>query len=202
VSFTRLVVRLALALVVLVVIAAVAGDFWVRSEAQKVLANRVRSSTGSSSASVHIAAFPFLYDLAFSKIPDVKVVADGVPEGALRLSQVSVDARQVEMDHHFLLSGNKLRVASISKATVTILIQEAALESFATAVNAEVSLVAGHELVVMALGHQVLSVDLTSNRLIPDCAFALQKVPDGYSLVCTISPVPPSLLATLSSKTG
>jgi DUF2993 family protein len=202
VLFTRWVVRLTLALVVLVAIVVVAGDFWVRSEAQKVLANRVRSSTGSLSVSVHIAAFPFLYDLAFSKIPDVKVVADGVPVGALRLSQVRVDAHQVEMDHHFLLSGNKIRVASISKATVTILIQEAALESLAKAVNAEVSLVAGHELVVMALGHQVLSVGLTSNRLIPDCAFALQKVPEGFSLACTISPAPPSLLTTLSSKTG
>jgi len=195
---TRLVVRLALGALILIVIAAVVGDLWVRSEAQKVLADRVRSSTGSESVSVHIASFPFLYDAALSKIPDVKVVAEGVPVGVLRLSQVTVDARQVELNHHSLLADDKVRVDSVSNATVTILIQATEVASLAKAFNADVSIVDGHRLVVTAVGHQVLSVDLTGSPLVPDCAFTLQKVQNGYSMACTVTPVPPSLPAVLS----
>jgi len=201
VFLARWIVRLALVALVLLVVAAIAGDFWARSEAQKLLADRVRTSTHSQRVSVHISSFPFLYDLAVSRVPEVKVVADGVPVGVLPLSQVTVDARQVQIDHHSLLSG-KLRVASISKATVTILIQATELVSLAKALNAGVSVVSGHRLVVTVSGHQVLSIDLTSNPLVPDCAFALQGTQDGYSLTCTVAPVPPSLLTALSPTRG
>ncbi len=196
--FLRWFIRLALVAVILLVVVVIAANFWTRSEAQKALGDRVRTSTHSATVSVRISSLPFLYDVAFSKIPEVKVVAKGVPVGVLQLSQVTVDARQVKLDHQSLFSSGKVRVASISKATVTILIQATEVVSLAKAVNADVSVVAGHQLVVTALGHEVLSVDLTSNPLVPDCTFALQKTQDGYSLACTVAPAPPSLLTALS----
>jgi hypothetical protein len=200
VFLTRLLARLALGAVILVVIGFVVGDYWARSEAQHLMSDRIRSSTGAQDVSVHVGSFPFLYELAVSKIEDVKVVAHGVPVGPLRLSQVTVDARQVQVDHHFLIFDRKLRVVSIARATVTIAIQQSALASIASAVNADLTVVDGHDLIVTVFGHQVLSVDLTKSPLVPNCTFAFTRTSDGFSGSCTAAPVPPSLLAALSPQ--
>jgi hypothetical protein len=196
----RFLLRLALGLVILVVVALVVGNFWARSHAEHVVADRIKSSTGAQHVSVHIGSFPFLYELAVSKIDNVKVVADGVPVGPLRLSHVTVDARQVKVDHHFLIFDRKLRIVSIAKATVTIQIQQNELASVARAVDASLSVVNGHELVVTVLGHRVLSVDLTTSRLVPNCTLALTRATDGFDGSCTVAPVPPSLLSALNSR--
>jgi hypothetical protein len=200
VSPIRLLSRLALGVVILVVIALVVGNFWARSQAQHLIAQRVRAATGANQVSVHIGSFPFLYELAVSKIDEVKVVADGVPVGPLRLTQVTVDARKVQVDHHFLIFDRKLRVLSIAKATVTVHIQQTELSSIANAVNADVTVVSGHELVVTVLGHQVLSVDLTRSPLVPDCTLAFVRTSDGFNASCSVAPVPSALLAALSSQ--
>jgi hypothetical protein len=192
----------ALGLLIVVVVAAVVGDFWSRSHAQQVIADRVRSSTGSEHVSVHIGSFPFLYELAVSKIDDVTVVASGVPIGPLRLSQVTVDARKVAVDHHSLVFDRKVRIVSIGRASVTLLIRQNELPSAANAVGARVSVADGHRLVVTALGHQLLAVDLTRNPLVPQCTLALVPVSGGYQASCTVAPVPPSLLAALSPRSG
>jgi hypothetical protein len=200
VFLTRLLARLALGVVILVAIGLVVGDFWARSQAQHLMAQRIRSSTGAEHVSVHIGSFPFLYELAVSKIDDVKVVADGVPAGPLRLTHVTVDARQVQVDHHFLIFDRKLRVVSVAKATITVQIQQSALASIANFVKANLAVVNGHQLVVTVFGHQVLSVDLTQSPLIPNCTLSLVRASDGFSGSCTVAPVPRSLLVALSPK--
>ncbi len=196
----RLLARLALGVLILVVVGLVVGDFWARSHAQHLMAQRIRSSTGAEHVSVHIGSFPFLYELAVSKIDDVKVVADGVPAGPLRLTHVTIDAHQVQVDHHFLIFDRKLRVVSIAKATVTVQIQQSALASIAGAVNADLAVIDGHQLVVTIFGHQVLSVDLTKSPLIPNCTLSLVRVSGGFSGSCTVAPVPRSLLEAISPQ--
>jgi hypothetical protein len=198
----RLAVWLALGALIVIVAAAVAGDFWSRSHAQQVIADRVRSSTGSEHVSVDIGSFPFLYELAVSKINDVTVVASGVPVGPLRLTQVTVDAREVGVDHHTLIFDKKVRIVSIGRATITLLIRQNVLMSAATALGATVSVEGGHRLVVTDFGHQILAVDLRKTILVPACTLALAQVSDGYKASCTVAPVPPSLLAALSPPSG
>jgi hypothetical protein len=200
VFLVRLLGRLALGVFILVVVGLVVGNFWARSHAEHVMAQRIRSSTGAEHVSVHIGSFPFLYELAVSKIDDVKVVADGVPVGPLRLTNVTVDTRQIQVDHHALIFDRKLRVVSIAKATVTIQIQQTALASIANAVNGNLTVVNGHQLVVTVFGHQVLSVDLTKSPLIPDCTLSLVRASDGFSGSCTVAPVPRSLLEAISPQ--
>jgi hypothetical protein len=196
----RFLLRLALGLVILVVVALVVGNFWARAHAQHVMAQRIRSSTGAEHVSVHISSFPFLYELAVSKIDRVKVIADGVPAGPIRLTHVTVDARDVEVDHHFLIFDRKLRIVSIARATVTVQIEQKELAAIADAVNANLTVVDGHQLVVSIFGHRVLSIDLTKSRLVPNCTLALLRVSSGFSASCTVAPVPPSLLATLNAR--
>jgi hypothetical protein len=200
VFLTRLLARLALGVVILLVAALVVGDFWARSQAQHIMAQRLRSATGAEHVSVHIGSFPFLYELAVSKIDDVKAVADSVPVGPLRLTRVTVDARQVEIDHHFLIFDRKLRVVSIAKATVTVQIQQSDLTAIANAVNANLALIDGHQLVVTVFGHRVVAVELRKSPLLPNCLLAFARTSSGISASCTVAPVPPSLLAALSTQ--
>ncbi len=194
--------RTLIVLVVLLVALAVVGDLLIRSEAQKHVASRIRSETGAQTVTVHAGSFPFMYEVLVSKLSTVDIVATGVPVGPLRLSQVTVHAHQVKVDRHALIFDQKLNVSSVSSATVAVLVKTSALPSLLNAFDTHVSLVDGHELVVTAVGRQVLSVNLTSNRLVPNCDFSLQQVADGYQLSCTLSPVPQSLLATLSARAG
>jgi hypothetical protein len=186
----RVLLRLLLGVVILVAVVAVVGDLLARSEAQKVLANRVRAATSAQSVSVHIGSFPFLYEVLFGQIADVKVVADGVPVGALRLTEVDVDAKQVKLDRHTLLFDQRVQVTSIGSATVTIILTSAVLAPITNLLDASVSVAGGHELVVSSFGHPVLSVDLTRSRLIPDCAFSIGRIAQGYRLSCLAAPVP------------
>ena len=196
----RFLLRLALGLLILVVVALVVGNFWARSHAQQVMADRIKSRTGAEHVAVHIGSFPFLYELAVSKVERVKVIADGVPVGPIRLTHVTVDARDVDVDHHFLIFDRKLRIVSIARATVTVQIEQKELASIADAVNAQLTVVDGHQLVVAVFGHRVLSVDLTKSRLVPNCTLALARVSDGFSASCTVAPVPPSIVATLNAR--
>jgi hypothetical protein len=44
------------------------------------------------------------------------------------------------------------------------------------------------------------TLDLTSSPLVPACAYQVTQVSGGYSLSCTVTPVPSSLLEALSSQ--
>jgi hypothetical protein len=192
--------RILIGLVVLLVVLAIVGDLLIRSDVQKHLASRIRSETGAQTVSVHVGSFPFLYEVLVSKISTVDVVAQGVPVGPLHLSQVTVHAKQVKVNRHDLLFERKVDVVSVGSATVTVLVKTSGLTALLSTFDTHVSLVDGHTLVVTAVGHRVLSVDLTKNRLVPECNFAFKEVSDGYQLSCTVSPVPSSLLAILSAR--
>jgi LmeA-like phospholipid-binding len=200
VSLPRLLLRLVAGVLVLLVAGLVVADLWLRSRAEHEMAQRIRASTGAQHVSVHIGSFPFLYELAVSKIADVRVVADGVPAGPLRLTRVTVDARQVEVDHHYLIFDRRLRVHSISKATITVDIQQSELAAAANTLDADVSIIGGQQLIVRAFGHRLVSLDLTKSALLPDCTLVFARTSAGFAASCTVAPVPPALLTALSSQ--
>ena len=84
---------------------------------------------------------------------------------------------------------------------MTILVSISDLGGVATVpAGAQVTVVADHDLELTWEGRVVGTVDLTSSPLVPACAYSLADGADGYTLTCTVSPVPASLLATLSSQ--
>jgi hypothetical protein len=200
VPLSRLFLRLVAGVVVLVLAGLVVSDLWLRSRAEHEMAQRIRTSTGAQHVSVHIGSFPFLYELLTSKIADVKVVADDVPAGPVHLTEVTVDARQVKVDHHYLIFDRRLRVVSISKATMTVKIQQSELAAAANTLDASVSIIGGHQLVVTAFGHRLGTFDLTKSALIPDCTLDFARTSGGFAASCTVAPVPPALLSALSSN--
>jgi hypothetical protein len=204
----RLAIKIAFGLLLLIAIVAVIGNFYARSEAQKKIAARVKATTHAESVSAKISSVPFLYQVAFSKVPSLEVVAHEVPVGVLRINEVTLDAKQIKVDHGELLS-RKVRIESVGSATVTATVKTAnllggivptALQSAASAADLQLVVTPGNVLQVDALGHELGSVNLGSSPLLPSCAYHVATVAGGFSLSCTVAPVPPSLLATLSSE--
>jgi hypothetical protein len=188
-----------------VVVAAglIATSFIARSVAEQTIASRIKNDTGAQSVSASINSSPFLYDvLVRGRIQGVHVVANGVPVGLVQLTQVTVDASDVRLDRHQLVFDQQVHIVGIDSATVTAMIKPEGLGSVvasgAELLGLRITLANGHDLVVDLLGRQVYRVNLTSNPLLPDCAFSLQDVPGGYSLTCHEAPVSQSLLDVLS----
>jgi hypothetical protein len=194
-------------LAVLVISGLVATSFATRAVAEQTLANRIKKSTGAESVSASVESPAFLYDvLVPATIQGVHIVATGVPEGLLRLDQVTVNASQIHLDRHQLVADQKVHIVAIGDATITALIKPEGLASVVVSgaglLGVHVVLAHGHDLAVEVLGHQVYSVDLASNPLLPDCAFSLQQTSAGYSLSCHVAPVPQSMLDVISRHGG
>jgi hypothetical protein len=196
----RMALRIVLGVFILLLAAAVVGDLYARSHAQKVVAERVKAATGAQSVSVKINSLPFLYQVAFSKVPEIRIVAHEVPLGRLHMAEVTVDAHQVKVDRHMLLFSRKLKVDSVGSAKVTVLFTTSDLNAISELAGVEVSVTGGHVLEVAFDGRPLASVDLTGSPLVPACDYTLARVANGYSVSCTVSPVPSSLLATLSTQ--
>jgi hypothetical protein len=196
----RLAFRLMIGVVVLVLVGAVVGNLWARSRAETLLADHVKTATGAQTVSAKVTSWPFLWDVLFSRVPQVQVVAHEVPVGRLDLSQVTVDARQVKIDREELVSSRKVHVTAISSATVTLLVETRDLPSFITLPSVGLSVIGDRQLDVSVDGHQVATFDLAVSPLIPPCDYVVTQVAAGFQLSCTVAPVPQSLLATLSTE--
>ena len=191
-------------LVVLIVLAAVlvGVNYAARAVTETALADHVRSSTHARSASATVSSFPFLWDAAVEgRVQDVTVVDRGVPAGLITLDTVTVEAHQIEFDRNVLFNAQKVHLTSISAATVTVTTHLTGLEqSLAAALGAFVSVQSNDELTVRLAGRTVFSYRLSRIPLIPDCPLQLAQVGGGYSLSCTVSPVPAPVLAALSHQ--
>lgn len=189
-------------LAVLVVLAAIVVglDLAGRAVTESALASHVKNSTQAKSTSVSINSFPFLWDAAVEgRVQNITVVDRGVPAGPLTLDSVRVQAHEVKFDRRVLFNAHSVKLTSVSSATVTVVTHLTGLEqTVASAVGAVVSVQPGDELVVRVAGHSVFSYKLSQVPLIPDCPLQVAQVPGGYSLSCTVSPVPGSVLAALS----
>ncbi len=132
---------------------------------------------------------------------DVTVVDRGVPAGPLTLDSVKVEAHQIRFDRNVLFNAQKVHLTSISSATVTVTTHLTGLEqTVASLIGAFVTVQPGDELVVQVAGHTVFSYKLSNIPLIPDCPLQLQQIGGGYSLSCTVSPVPAPVLQALSHQ--
>lgn len=188
--------------VVLVVLAAilVGLDLAARSVTESALADHVKASTHAASTSATINSFPFLWDAAVEgRVDNVTVVDRNIPAGPITLESVTVAAHQVRFDRKVLFNAHSVRLTSIGSATVTVTTKLTGLEQgVASALGAAVSVQPGDELVVRLAGRTVFSYRLSRIPLIPDCPLQLSQAAGTYTLSCTVSPVPPSVLAALS----
>lgn len=206
--------------IVLAVIAALAVgvDVAARAVAEHQVASRAKASTGAQSSSASISSFPFIYGvLVDGKVKNVTVHEREVALGPLTVGNLDVSVHDVRIDKGQLFAHRKVRVTGISSATASITISAADITA-ATHVYVTISgntvtgFVAGvpipvavsvthdHFLSVSFDGRPAASFDLARNPLLPPCAMQLTPEPSALRLSCTVSPVPGSLIAALSSR--
>jgi hypothetical protein len=181
--------------------ALVALDFVAKDATQSAIADTVKKSIHAGHVSVQISSFPFLYDVvAEGKVDRVVVTSQGVTAGLVQLSEVKVDASHVRFNRHELVSHHTVQFTSISQATVTIVVQlTAAQNALASGLNAQVTSTASNDLIISAGGHSLPPIDLTRVPLIPACPLDVVHTGSSYTLTCTVSPVPSTVLAALSN---
>jgi hypothetical protein len=217
--------RLVVLIVVLVVAALVGADFGAKWLAARAVAAQARRSTGATSGTASISGFPFLYEsIGQGRVQGLHVQLNDVPAGpGLRLQTVSVDLSQVHFDRHRLWADRKVTVTATSRATGVIDVSVAELSAVAGrtvtigppgpsgqpqvlvdmpgghTVAATATIASGHFLQIAAGGLPVLEVDLARTPVVRDCTMTLRVVSSGVEASCTMSPVPPSVIAAVSS---
>lgn len=208
--------RLGLSLLVLLGLL-VGADFAARYSSGRWLAGQVRSATGAAEVSASLGGFPFLPPLVFSgSINSAEVVAKNVPAGLLNLEQVSVDARQIEIDRSLFWKSQVVKPTAIEAALVTVALSPTALSAAighqvtltsggqvrvdvaGRSLLAEVRLVAGRSLVVSVGGVTVATIDLSGSKLLPACQMSTSVRASLLVFECRLSPVPASLLGELA----
>ena len=196
----KLLRRLLLLGLILLVIALVVIDNLARVGSQDAIGSAVKASTRSQSASAKISSFPFIYDAAAEgKLGKIVVTDRGVPIGALRLDVVTLNASDVRFDRHQLFVDHKVRITEIDRATLTMETHLSALvSSLANAAGAQVTAPSPGIIAITVGGQVVSSINLTQIPIVPACPLQITHTGDDYTFTCTVSPVPPSVLAALS----
>ena len=169
---------------------------------ESAIASDVQRSTGSRGASASITSFPFLYDVtADGRIGRLAVTDRDVPLGPVTIQQVDLVASQVRFDRHDLLANQTVRLVSVGRATISAVVQLSGLEAgIASAAGLEVSATGSNHVVLSAAGHTLAVVDLTRIPIVPPCQLGITHTGSRYTFSCTVSPVPPTVLAALSHK--
>jgi hypothetical protein len=220
-------VRRLVSLVVIVVVALLVGaDFGARWLAARAVADNARRASGAASGSASISGFPFLYDtLAQGRVQRLHVHLTDVPAGpALRLQAVTVDLTGIRLDRHRLWAHRKVTVTSVARGTGVIDVSAAELSAVAgrtvtvgppgpggrpqvlvdlpggRTVAGTAGITSGHFLQIVAGGLPVLDVDLARTPLVQECAMGLRITSSGFEASCTMSPVPPAVIAAVSAR--
>lgn len=190
------------AIVVVVVGALVAVDLAARSATETAIAKDVRRSTHARSVTVGISSFPFLYDVAVEgRLGHITITGHDVPVGPLTLDQVTLSADQVHFDRHLLVSDHKVAITSVARADVTVVARLSSLEAtVASKLDVQIVASGSNRLDLTAAGHTLFTVDLTKVPLIPVCPLQVLHGSGTYTLTCSVSPVPASVLAALSHQ--
>ena len=217
--------RLVSLAVILVVALLVGADFGLRYLAARAVADHARRVSGAASGSASISGFPFLYEtLGQGRVQGLHVRVSDVPAGpGLRLQSVTVDLSGVHFDRHSLWAHRKVRVTSVGRGTGVIDVSVAVLSSVAgrtvtigppgpagqpqvlvdvaggRTVAATAEIASGHFLQIVAGGVPVIDVDLARTPLVQECAMGLRVTASGVEASCTMSPVPPTVVAAVSS---
>jgi hypothetical protein len=211
-------------LVVVVILAALleGADVLARHVAEDTIAARAVRATGASAGSSHISGWPVLYDFAVDdEIPSVSLDLQNVPikTGAVTLTVEEVDVvlTKVGVSAGDLVGHRELRLTGISQANVRAVVTDGELSAAAGVtvellpgglvrvetpdglLTATVGVV-GSVLTVSTPSRQLLHIDLTQDRLIPRCTMTTSLSVNQLTASCTIAPVPPSVLAALSSS--
>ena len=196
----KLLRRLLLAALILLVVAVIVVDNLARIGSQDAVASAVKASTHSQSASARISSFPFIYDAAAEgRIGKVVVTDRGVPIGLIRLDVVSLDASDVRFDRHQLFVDRKVRITRIDRATITLQTHLSTMvNDLANSVGAQVISPGPGMIAITVDGRTVSSIHLTQIPIVPACPLQITQTGDEYTFTCTVSPVPPSVLAALS----
>ena len=208
--------RIILPLVLIVVLLG-GADLAIRHVATTQVAQRARQATGAASASASISGFPFLYEtLVQGQVHGITVHLTDVPAGPLVLQKVDVAMVGIHFDKSRIYHQRKLRLTEMDRATATVLVSAVELSTVSghqitvsggslvlnlagRTVPATATINGGHTLVVSAGGVTVFSDDLSRSPLVPPCSMTLQIVAAGVQATCTMAPVPPSVLAAVSS---
>lgn len=196
----------------------VALDLAARSVAENQLAHAIRTRTAAQSVAVQVDSVPFLFDLVVRgsvQVVDVQLVQ--VPVGKLDVARIDVSARTVRIDRHDLLGSRRVHATSISSAAVSVTVTAAELSKAIghrvvlagsdtvkvaigpVMVPATIGVIDGHVLTVGEDGVQLLGIDLATSAVVPRCAMKLTVSHDSATLICHVAPVPPSLVAGIST---
>jgi hypothetical protein len=169
---------------------------------QSAIARDVQRSTHSQTASASITSFPFLYDVTADGRIDRLVITDrGVPAGPVTIESVRLVASQVRFDRHELLVDQKVHLVSVGRATVTAVVQLSGLEGvIASGLDLRVTASGSDHVVVSVAGHQLAVLDLTRIPIVPPCSLQITHSGTRYTFACSVSPVPPTILAALNNK--
>jgi hypothetical protein len=190
-------------------IAGVGGDIFVRRYAEAEISKRVRSQVETASVSTQISSFPFVVRLAASgAVGEVKTHLDKPHVGPLIFDTVDVDLKGVQVDRNQLLSHKDVKLQKIDSGQVTAVLTEATL---AQALGVPIR-IEGGAIHVTVLGKdttatlsvkdnkllfnvtgRALSLPIPQTSILPCAADA--TVADGrIRLSCTIHEIPPALL--------
>jgi hypothetical protein len=212
---------LALGLVMVIVVAALAADFGLRRAAQSALAAKAKQSTGASSSSATIGGFPFLYEVfEKSTVDTLDVTLGEVPAGvSLTLQSVHIHLVNVAFDRNRLIHHRQVDIRTIASGTAAVTISVPELTS---AVGHSVTLTSSGQILVDVGGHQASAtltaasgdvlelsvagaplsrIELAHNAIVPECAFSVVVTGSAVVASCTMTPVPPAVIAAISSKT-
>lgn len=175
-------------------------DLAARYAAQDAMAAAVQRSTKAKSVSVTISSFPFIYDvLAEGRVDDIDVIAHDVPAGPVTLDTIELKGSQVRLDRSQLLDHRTVRLTSVGSATLSIVLSLSTIENaLATDLGVSVTASGSNDLVVSAGGRTLATIDLTKVPIVPYCPVQLVHSGSTYTLSCTVSPVPQSVIEALS----
>jgi len=205
-------------LVIIVGLLFVGGNILGTHLANDEIATRTKEATKAASATARLGGFPVIYDfLAHGTVHSADLTLHDVPIGPIYAKTVSVALTNVRIDRNALFTQQKVRIRSIAtgQASVTVTAPElsaAAKETITIPGNgsvqiqtplgteqAYVRLVSGDIFQVAAGRSVVLSVNLSSLPVLPECHMSL-ALDTGYAVAsCLVSPVPLKVIQAIDS---
>lgn len=175
-------------------------DLAARYGTQQAVAAAVKRSTKAGSVTVSINSFPYIYDvLAEGRVDNIDVVAHHVPVGPLTVDQIELKGSQVRINRSDLFNHHSVHLESVGSATFSVVIDLPTIENtLATDLGVNVTASGSNRIVISAAGRTIETIDLTKVPIVPDCPVQMVHSGDAYTISCTVSPVPQSVLDALS----
>ncbi|MHB8245440.1 MAG: LmeA family phospholipid-binding protein [Acidimicrobiales bacterium] len=194
-------------------------DVVASSVAENQLAQAIRSRTSAAKVTVQVNRPLFLFDLlARSQVQSVDVQLTDVSVRGLVLARVEVAAQNLRIDRAVLFSGHRVRLTGISSAGASATVTAAELSQAighrvvldgargvkvgigSLMTPARIAIARNDLLTMQAGGRQVLRVNLATSPLFRRCPLHLAVGQGSATLSCHVAPVPPTVVAALSTN--